>query len=155
MPPRTRLPGLLLALCAAAGLSGCGAGAADGRTARAAPAPVALSFTVNHGHGTVRRARLTCRGTSALATGYLGGSAVAACVRARSLAAFLAARPGRGRICTQIYGGPQTARIIGNVGVRRVDRRFSRTDGCQIADWSRAGLLLPRVSGAGAAPARP
>ena len=64
------------------------------------------------------------------------------CEAARGLAGFLAKQPPRDRVCTQIYGGPETARVRGTIGVRRIDRRFSKTNGCEIADWERAEPLL-------------
>jgi hypothetical protein len=42
-----------------------------------------------------------------------------------------------GTMCTQIYGGAQTATIVGTWRGRRVDASYSRTDGCQIARWDR------------------
>jgi hypothetical protein len=45
--------------------------------------------------------------------------------------------------CTQIYGGPQTARITGTWRGVPVDSRLSRTDGCQIARWNGLSGLLP------------
>ena len=49
-------------------------------------------------------------------------------------------------ICTAIYGGPAVARVRGTLRGRRVDARFERTDGCQIARWDRVWLLFPGVS---------
>jgi hypothetical protein len=46
--------------------------------------------------------------------------------------------------CTQIYGGPQKARVVGTVAGRRVRATFSRSDGCQISRWNAlAPWLLP------------
>ncbi len=46
--------------------------------------------------------------------------------------------------CTEIYGGPQTALIVGVVDGKRVWARLSRENGCQIARWSRVSpWLLP------------
>jgi Subtilisin inhibitor-like len=46
--------------------------------------------------------------------------------------------------CTQIYGGPQVARVTGKVGAKRISATFSRTDGCQIDRWSKVSpWLLP------------
>lgn len=46
--------------------------------------------------------------------------------------------------CTQIYGGPQKARVVGTVAGKRVWTTFARTDGCQIARWNRLSpWLLP------------
>lgn len=48
----------------------------------------------------------------------------------------------RGRMCAEIYGGPQTARITGTVAGRPVDVRIARTDGCGIDDWTQLAWLL-------------
>jgi hypothetical protein len=45
--------------------------------------------------------------------------------------------------CTQIYGGPETARITGTWRGIAVDATLSRTDGCQIARWNGLAGLLP------------
>lgn len=51
----------------------------------------------------------------------------------------------RDAICTQIYGGPQIARVIGVVEGKRVWATFSRTNGCHISRWNRLfPWLLPR-----------
>ena len=50
-------------------------------------------------------------------------------------------------VCTQIYGGPQRARVVGNVGGKRVWATFTRQDGCQISRWNAlAPWLLPSGS---------
>ena len=47
-------------------------------------------------------------------------------------------------VCTQIYGGPQRARVTGVLEGRRVWATFSRSDGCQIARWAKVSpWLLP------------
>jgi hypothetical protein len=47
-------------------------------------------------------------------------------------------------VCTEIYGGPQVARVVGLVEGRRVWATFSRQNGCAIARWSRVSpWLLP------------
>jgi hypothetical protein len=45
-------------------------------------------------------------------------------------------------MCSQIYGGPQTATITGTVNGRRINSTFSRTDGCQVARWNTAKVLF-------------
>lgn len=45
-------------------------------------------------------------------------------------------------ICTQIYGGPQTARVRGRVDGRPVDTRFSRANGCEIHRWDQLRFLF-------------
>jgi hypothetical protein len=113
--------------------------------AAAAPAPVTLTIRYANGpHATEKVAHLRCR-TSARADGFLRTSAGPACRRARKIAGFLASRPSPTRVCSQIYGGPERARIAGTIGERRIDRRFTRTNGCETADWRHAIPLLPRA----------
>jgi hypothetical protein len=113
--------------------------------AAATPAPVTLTVRYTGGSRVEQLAHLRCRGDSARADGFLRTSAPPACRRARKIASFLASKPSAKRVCTQIYGGPQRARITGTIGDRRIDRRFRRTDGCQVGDWQYAVPILPRV----------
>jgi hypothetical protein len=116
--------------------------------AAAAPAPVTLTVRYSDGSSAERVAHLRCRGDSARADGFLRtAGAATACRRARTIASFLASRPSSKRICTQIYGGRQRARITGTIGARHIDRRFKRTNGCEIGDWQHAVPLVPRVRG--------
>src|SRR4051812_4393115 len=87
------------------------------------------------------RATLTCRADRARATGWMARGPARACRRARRMPAA----PPAGALCTQIYGGPQRARITGRVGSRRIDRALKRTDGCRIDEWDRMVPLVPRV----------
>jgi hypothetical protein len=45
-------------------------------------------------------------------------------------------------VCTQVYGGPETARVTGLWRGEPVDLELSRTDGCRIDQWERLGPLL-------------
>jgi hypothetical protein len=118
--------------------------------AAAAPAPVTLTVSYSDPWGVAHVAHLRCRGDSARADGFLRAAGPgAACRRARSIAAFLAARPSTKRICTLIYGGRQRARITGTIGARHIDRRFKRTNGCEIGDWQHAVPLVPRARAGG------
>ena len=45
-------------------------------------------------------------------------------------------------VCTEIYGGPQRARIVGVVGGKHVWSTFTRADGCQIDRWQRISPWL-------------
>jgi hypothetical protein len=47
------------------------------------------------------------------------------------------------RMCTEIFGGPQTARITGTWRGERVDAKLSRGNGCEIARWQALIGLLP------------
>jgi Subtilisin inhibitor-like len=67
-----------------------------------------------------------------------------ACRRLAADGRKLIAHVGGGQACTQIWGGPQTARVIGRVLGERVWASFSRADGCQISRWQRVSpWLLP------------
>jgi hypothetical protein len=47
-------------------------------------------------------------------------------------------------VCTEIYGGPQEALVVGKVQGRRVWTWFRRSNGCEIARWNRLSpWLLP------------
>jgi hypothetical protein len=46
------------------------------------------------------------------------------------------------QMCTQIYGGPETATVRGTWLGERVDASFSRQNGCEIARWDAAAGLL-------------
>jgi hypothetical protein len=50
--------------------------------------------------------------------------------------------------CLAIYGGPQRARVTGRLRGRRVDARFDRHDGCEIARWNRVRFLFPVATAA-------
>jgi hypothetical protein len=103
---------------------------------------VDLTVRVSDGEGLTRRATLVCRGTEARGTGFYARATARHCASARRLARFLTQEPPAERICTEIYGGAQTARVRGTAAGGRVARDFSRRDGCAIADWERAAPLL-------------
>ena len=50
-------------------------------------------------------------------------------------------------VCTEQYGGPQTARVTGRWDGASVDLELSRSDGCRIAQWDSLGPLLPIPEG--------
>ena len=45
--------------------------------------------------------------------------------------------------CTEIYGGPQVAEVRGTFRGHKVNARFTRTDGCEIARWNKVRFLFP------------
>jgi hypothetical protein len=68
--------------------------------------------------------------------------AAAACAHLAGLADPFAPLPDD-VVCTEQFGGPQTARVTGRWGGAAVDLELSRADGCLIAQWDRLGPLLP------------
>ena len=87
-------------------------------------------------------ATLRC-GASQAATGYLADHAVGACALVRSgvLERLVKAQHTQ-RICNQVYGGPQYARIHGTVHARAVDITVTRGDGCGAGDWQVLAAML-------------
>jgi hypothetical protein len=133
---------LIVASVVAAGLVVALVGAGSGT---AADDPVRLTVTFSREPGARQVAHLRCTASGTRADGFLRAvGARRACAAARRRAAFLARRPSADRACTQIFGGPERARVTGTIGPRRIRRAFSRTDGCKVADWQRAMPLLPR-----------
>ncbi|HEU5491031.1 MAG TPA: SSI family serine proteinase inhibitor [Gaiellaceae bacterium] len=67
-----------------------------------------------------------------------------ACARLEAGGAKLFAPLPKNIVCTEIYGGPQRARVVGTVGGKRIWATFSRTNGCNIDRWQRVSpWLLP------------
>jgi hypothetical protein len=139
-------------------LAGCGAGTEDGPLVVSAPSPaVSADGSLDPAGGGIRRAdndlvieldrgdgspaerwTLTC-------VGFVEGDhpdAEAACAHLLGLEDPFAPIPADA-VCTQIYGGPQTARVTGLWRGEPVDLALSRSDGCRIEQWDRLGPLLP------------
>ena len=110
---------------------------------------VRLEIGYDDGSGHTKTGRLSCRGSRARASGFLRRRpASRLCRVARDLRGFLTVPP-RDEVCTEVWGGPDRARVSGRIGGDRIDRRLARRDGCEIDDWDRAQPLLPRPKGAG------
>ena len=143
---------LLALLVATTTLAGCGGADRpaveapdDDPVVRTRPSAF-LTLSSQDGRGRPEEANLSCAPGAERATGYLGDRpAVELCRHTRALSGFLTSAPPRDRACAEVYGGPQTAQIVGNLEGRPVDQRFARTDSCEIADWQRAAALLPEV----------
>jgi len=52
-------------------------------------------------------------------------------------------RPSGQVVCTEIYGGPAVAEILGTFDGTEVNATFARSDGCEIALWDRHQFLFP------------
>lgn len=66
-----------------------------------------------------------------------------ACSRLDALGANAFKPVPRNVACTEIYGGPQVAEVLGTFKGRRIRARFTRVDGCQIDRWDRHRFLFP------------
>ena len=74
--------------------------------------------------------------------------AEAACAHLRTLEDPFAPLPSD-VVCTEQYGGPQTAHVLGRWNGQPVDLELSRTDGCHIAQWDALVPLVPAASADG------
>jgi subtilisin inhibitor-like len=70
-----------------------------------------------------------------------------ACSRVAAGGARLFARLPRNIVCTEIYGGPQRARVVGTVNGRRIFATFARSNGCEIDRWQRISPWLVPAGG--------
>ena len=109
--------------------------------ASASPAELAgtdLTIVIRDGAGKTSTWRLTCDPP--------GGSHPDPTTACRALetngAAALPPVP-KDKVCTQIYGGPETATITGTWQGKKIVSRFARNDGCQISRWKLMEGLLP------------
>ncbi|MHC6219090.1 SSI family serine proteinase inhibitor [Arthrobacter sp. MMS24-S77] len=77
-------------------------------------------------------------------------TAAAACAALKKNPALLTRTPRPSDpVCTQQYGGPQTATVTGAVDGVGVESSYKLTDGCEIAAWAAVADILGS-SGAGA-----
>jgi hypothetical protein len=104
----------------------------------AAVALTALSivFSPNNG-GPQTRWTLSC----GPAGGTLSGAAQA-CARLQGMDNPFLPVPAN-MACTDVYGGPETARVVGTFRGRHIWVVFRRTNGCEIARWRRVSFLFP------------
>jgi hypothetical protein len=91
-------------------------------------------------------ASITCIGDAAESTGSIPPEAArAACDAALGAAGrtMLLTEPPADQVCTEIYGSDHTAHVTGTLDGQDVDKRFSRTNGCFIDEWTTLAALLP------------
>lgn len=133
---------LLVLVAACGGGDDAGGGLQPGQDALAGSdrASNDLMIEVDAGDGSPpQRWTLTCTGSGA--SGDLP-DAEAACAHLQGLDDPFAPLPAD-QLCTEQYGGPQTARITGLWRGEPVDLRLARTDGCEISQWESLRPLLP------------
>lgn len=69
----------------------------------------------------------------------------AACRRLAAAGAKIFAPVPGDTACTEIYGGPQEARVVGTLAGKRVSASFNLRNGCEISRWNALSpWLLPR-----------
>jgi hypothetical protein len=116
--------------------AGCGGGDEEDKPAASSlAADLTVTVRPNGADGPANSRRIRCE--------ELGPKAgTAAC---RQLAGLSAAqlKPVPANVaCTQIYGGPATARVRGELLGKRVDARFELSNGCEIERWDHNRVLL-------------
>jgi hypothetical protein len=145
----------LLVLAAVLVVAGCGSGddgspAATGTPEGGDPATGGISQADNDlqieldlGDGSAPVTwTLTC-------VGFVEGShpqAQAACDQLAGMERPFAPLP-EDVVCSQEYGGPQTARVLGRWGGEPVELQLSRVDGCRIAQWDSLVPVVPAPAG--------
>ncbi|MFM8772483.1 MAG: hypothetical protein ACKOFP_01340 [Actinomycetota bacterium] len=118
---------------AAAAIAISGLGLSPARAEAAFTAHVTITVRLSPSSTPVK-STLTCAGASSRACRALADNP-------RAL------WPNSKRQCTQIYGGPERARIRGTVNGRAVNVVVTRTDGCGMSDWA---ALTPVIGPPGA-----
>ncbi|HZN22056.1 MAG TPA: SSI family serine proteinase inhibitor [Gaiellaceae bacterium] len=123
---------------AVAFLVGCGSASSAGTAANTS---LTITYWPTGPSGAAKKTwRLRCNPA--------GGTLARPAVACRRLAAggpkLFAAVP-KNVMCAQVYGGPQTARVVGTLDGKRISARFGRSDGCELERWNRLSpWLLPR-----------
>lgn len=115
-------------------------------------AAISLTVDVTAEGQAIRSGTLTCAASGASGTGHLADPAAA-----QAACTLLQGNQGsRNRLlngadpnqmCTQIYGGPEEARVRGQIDGRPVDTVVDRRNGCSIAEWD---ALVPLIGPPGA-----
>lgn len=115
------------------------------------PYPIAdLTVSIEHPDAETLEYRISCQGDTADVIGNATISAVEACARLaeQMVQTRLITPPLPGDlVCTEMYGGPDTARIVGTIDDMAVNTTIDRTNGCGISDWDNllAGVLQPAI----------
>jgi hypothetical protein len=117
--------------------------ARTGTTLRLAGTNLTVKVT---GTSPAREATLSC-GQASKGTGFLAAPATAAkaCDLLRtndSVVKRLVYGPADGLLCTEIYGGPEVARISGTIAGQQVNAVINRANGCGISDWDNLAAIL-------------
>lgn len=137
-----RQPPLASGLLIAAAALAAGIALASCSAAEPQASPTDLEIVVRNDGATVSgEYRLRCQGEQ-VGAGSTLPTAEAACALLASNPAVLSPAANQNRICTEIYGGPDTAQITGTLAGRSVSVSFDRHNGCAIDDWAAAAPLL-------------
>jgi hypothetical protein len=101
-----------------------------------------LTIVVDDGTGKTTTWTLTCDPAGGT---HPNPSAACAALAAKGKTALPPV--AKGLMCSQIFGGAQTAKITGTWNGDAVNSEFSRVNGCQVSRWKALEGLLPAISG--------
>ena len=127
----------LLTVALLAALPACGKGADSGSSSSA----TALTITVVADEGAAPQ-------TYELECDPAGGDhpqPAEACTALDNAGAEVFEPVAKDQMCTQVYGGPQTATVRGTYEGDNVDAEFNRANGCEIDRWERLGTTVFNV----------
>ncbi len=137
-------------------LGACSSGESDGTTTTETNSSPDTEISVTYTHPSAQPLTYTiqCSGTTGtVEPDNTGIDPTVACQRLADPVAIdlLTNGPDPNRMCTEIYGGPDEAKIIGNIGDSTVDVTITRTNGCGINDWDvvLAGVLPDPIGALG------
>jgi hypothetical protein len=114
-------------------------GPASGTAPDAGAVQADLTVVVDDGTGASSTWTLTCDGAE------VGGTlptAAEACATLAEVGPAAFEEPPADRMCTEIYGGPQTAAVTGTLAGAPVEAALSRTNGCEIGRWDELSALV-------------
>lgn len=108
-----------------------------------------LSVTVEHPDFDTVTYDISCAGDTATVEGSdLDAEAACTALSDPVVQTRLIDGPPAGQVCTEIYGGPDTASITGTLEGESVSAQVDRTNGCGISDWDELlSDLLPAAHG--------
>jgi hypothetical protein len=132
-------PAAIIACCLF--LAACGSDDEQDGGGQTTPGPEGASLTVTlrpeGKDGPTRVRRIECA--------RLGEGSVL-CRRLEGLTRARLAPVPAATACAELYGGPATARVSGELRGEQVDAHFDRVNGCEINRWDENRALLGRAS---------
>jgi hypothetical protein len=148
-PAAVAISGIVAALA----LGGCkdGNGAATVRPSEGSSAPGQAGSAKTRLTITVRASQTSAPKTWTLTCDPAGGTLPKADQACAALATAAAkgqdpfAPTPKDQMCTQIYGGPETATVTGTWNGKKIDATFNRKNGCEIKRWGTLALLFGPV----------
>ena len=140
----------MLLILAGLALTACGDDSADPTVAGPSPSPsssppsqqppqTSLVITIDAGDGAAAQDwTLTCD-----PPGGTHPDPAAACAALADIDPDVFQPIAPNQVCTQIYGGPETATMRGSRNGTPLNASFARNNGCEIARWDTITPLLP------------